>query len=105
MTYAKISTTVVREACELYLENRKNRIEQIREKLIEKKMNGWIFKRTREQAIEALMNSDAFISAWERPEFEGSYWSSMVEEILRLANATKEETMNISPSDASLLGL
>ena len=107
MTTAKVLVSKVRKACDEYLNCRQKCIDMIREDLIQKKMNGWIFKRTREEAITKLKSSDGILmfSEWERPEFQGSYWSSHVESIQRLANSTNEALMDISPSDAELLGL
>lgn len=94
-----ISAAKVAAACDSYLQQRAQRIESERERLIQARMHSFwrhllgLRQRTRQEAIDHLKRETGhgIFSEWDMQEWRGGHWANIVEKIAALAKLALRE--------------
>jgi len=106
MSHIEISAALVIRACERYLEEREENIEEIRESAIADEMNArrwfWQRKKTREEAIDSLRSD--FINRYNTAHFHCGRQAGRVQHLLTLAKLTGSLNMNLDDQHAADIG-
>jgi hypothetical protein len=106
-SYREVNVAIVREACDRYLQARKDRIAKEREELIHKALQprrlGFFFfpAKTREQVIEEF-EEDTW-SEYSLAAIRGGLNADKVKELLALCRAPGGGSVRLSAEDAAIL--
>ena len=112
MANTQVNTVIIKDACCAYLEHRKNRIEKAKAKFVENKFksiyNRLFLKKTRKEIYD-YFNSEcgrenyAYFGGFSEIELGGSYYSNIVEEILKLCLVSGDDTINLSSEELDII--
>lgn len=97
-SYAVVSASKVRVACQEWLRDRQARIDREIEELVQGEMSRRFFAaKTREAALKRCADSIDMV------KWTGGYWASRVEDILILSKISKDDSVRLNADDASIL--